>query len=66
MTGKSGKPAKKPECIPGIQCDVSNCVYHEQNGTCHAENIQVGPSHATECRETQCATFEQNQSGSAY
>lgn len=67
MTGNSGKPAKKPECLPGIQCDVTNCTYHEPNGKCHAESIQVGPTHASACRDTQCATFEQQDtSGKAF
>ncbi|MBQ9511262.1 MAG: DUF1540 domain-containing protein [Clostridia bacterium] len=45
----------------GIRCDVSNCVYHDGDCTCRAEKISVGPSYATSCTDTVCATFKQKE-----
>ena len=46
-------------CNGGVVCDVSNCVYHDGTSTCTAEKINVGPSYATSCTDTVCATFKQ-------
>ena len=43
----------------GISCDVKNCQYHEGDCYCTAEKIAVGPSYATSCTDTVCATFKQ-------
>ena len=43
----------------GISCDVKNCTYHEGECTCTADKIAVGPSYATSCTDTVCATFKQ-------
>lgn len=43
----------------GISCDVRNCVYHEGECSCTAEKVAVGPSFATSCTDTVCATFRQ-------
>ncbi|MBR5221780.1 MAG: DUF1540 domain-containing protein [Clostridia bacterium] len=45
--------------IKGISCDVRNCVYHDSDCYCTAEKIAVGPSYATSCTDTVCATFKQ-------
>ncbi|MCQ2433037.1 MAG: DUF1540 domain-containing protein [Clostridia bacterium] len=45
--------------IRGISCDVRNCVYHDGDNYCTAEKIAVGPSYATSCTDTVCATFKQ-------
>lgn len=45
--------------IKGISCDVRNCVYHDGDCYCTAEKIAVGPSYATSCTDTVCATFKQ-------
>lgn len=43
----------------GVACDVINCVYHDGDNHCTAEKINVGPSYATSCTDTVCATFRQ-------
>lgn len=43
----------------GIICGVRNCVYNDGDGKCSAEKIAVGPSYATSCTDTVCATFRQ-------
>lgn len=47
------------KCIPGIVCDVSNCVYHNKENRCTAEQILVGPTYASTSAETACVTFKQ-------
>jgi len=47
-----------PKPIKGISCSVTNCVYHDGKTSCHAGKIAVGPSSATACRDTLCATFK--------
>ena len=42
----------------GISCDVKNCQYHQGDCYCTAEKIAVGPSFATSCADTVCATFK--------
>lgn len=53
------KDAKSPKHIKGITCDVKNCVYHDSDCYCTAGKIAVGPSYATSCTDTVCATFKQ-------
>lgn len=43
----------------GVACDVTNCYYHDGECHCTAEKISVGPSYATSCTDTVCATFRQ-------
>ncbi len=45
--------------IKGIVCDVSNCVHHDCDTYCTADEIAVGPSFATNSTDTACATFRQ-------
>ena len=48
------------KCVnQGITCDVKNCQYHTGDCHCTAEKINVGPSYATSCTDTVCATFKQ-------
>ncbi len=47
--------------IKGISCDVRNCVHHDGDCYCAAEKIAIGPSYATSCSDTVCATFKQKQ-----
>lgn len=47
-----------PKPIKGISCSVTNCQYHDGQAHCIAKNIAVGPSTATACRDTICATFK--------
>lgn len=42
----------------GVVCSVKNCVYHDGDRTCTAKEIAVGPSSATCCSETVCATYK--------
>lgn len=45
--------------IKGVCCDVKNCVHHEGECDCTANRIAVGPSYASSCTDTVCATFKQ-------
>ena len=45
--------------INGICCNVKNCVHHDCDTYCTAEQIAVGPSSATCSAETVCATFKE-------
>ncbi|MGN1169438.1 MAG: DUF1540 domain-containing protein [Acutalibacteraceae bacterium] len=46
--------------IKDIKCNVSHCIYNEDNSKCTAGSIEVGPSSANCCSDTLCATFEPN------
>ena len=46
-----------PAHIRGIRCDVKNCLYHDGDSYCTADRIAIGPSFATSCTDTVCATF---------
>ncbi|MBO4264940.1 MAG: DUF1540 domain-containing protein [Clostridia bacterium] len=48
--------------LSGIGCDVKNCVHHDGDHYCCADKINVGPSFATSCTDTVCATFKQKES----
>lgn len=43
----------------GVGCDVKNCIWHDGEHYCTAPKIAVGPSYATSCSDTVCATFKQ-------
>ena len=45
--------------IKDVVCDVRNCAYHDGDNYCTASKIAVGPSFATSCTDTVCATFKQ-------
>ncbi|MBR5553999.1 MAG: DUF1540 domain-containing protein [Clostridia bacterium] len=47
-----------PDHIRGISCNVKNCIYHDGDAYCTASRISVGPSYATSCTDTVCATFK--------
>lgn len=49
--------------LPGIACDVKNCVYHAEDTYCTADEIAVGPSYATNSNDTACATFKEKTEG---
>lgn len=51
-------PAGKKK-LKGVVCDVKNCVYNDGSCHCTAEKIAVGPTYATACTDTVCATFRQ-------
>ena len=56
---KDGMTCKTCRENRGVRCDVINCVYHDGDDRCVAEKISVGPSYATSCTDTVCATFKQ-------
>lgn len=56
--GFTDTPRKTGKAIKGISCDVRNCVYNSGEGRCTAERIAVGPSYASSCTDTVCATFK--------
>lgn len=43
---------------PGVVCNVKNCYYHSGEHTCTAPAVAVGPTYATDCTDTVCATFK--------
>ena len=45
--------------LKNVACDVKNCLYNDLAGHCTAKNIAVGPTYATSCTDTVCATFRQ-------
>ncbi len=45
----------------GIVCSVKNCIYHDCDTYCTAEQIAVGPSYASTSSDTICATFKQKE-----
>lgn len=54
-----GDTKAKNQHNKGVVCDVRNCAYHDGNNYCTAAKISVGPSFATSCTDTVCATFKQ-------
>ncbi|MBO4453137.1 MAG: DUF1540 domain-containing protein [Clostridia bacterium] len=48
---------KTPKHLRGISCSVTNCAHHDGISYCTAEGISVGPSTATNCTQTVCASF---------
>ncbi len=46
-----------PKHIKGIICSVKNCIYHDTEGYCTANEVHVGPGYADSCTDTACATF---------
>ena len=48
-----------PQHLRGVTCDVKNCSYHDGDCYCTAHKINVGPTYATSCTDTVCATFKQ-------
>lgn len=52
------KPDTLPRHIKGITCDAHNCVFHDGDGLCTAERVNIGNIVATSSAETRCATFE--------
>ena len=47
-----------PKHIKGISCSVKDCIHHDITNCCTAQSISVGPSNASCCSETVCATFK--------
>lgn len=54
---RDNKP-RPPHHIKGVVCDVRNCSYHDGDNYCTADKIAVGPSFATSCTDTVCASFK--------
>ena len=55
------KAHKKPESLPGVSCDVIDCVYNSADKLCHADHIQVANNQTNHCideTDTCCGTFE--------
>ena len=46
-----------PKHIKGIICSVKNCMYHDTEGYCTANEGHGGPGYADSCTDTACATF---------
>lgn len=58
MANTSGHGGERKECIPGIECSVTNCAYNGEKRNCFADKINVGPVNAEHEDETKCATFK--------
>lgn len=58
-SSNSSKKCGTKSHINGICCNVKNCVHHDCDTYCTAEQIAVGPSSATCSAETVCATFKE-------
>lgn len=43
---------------PAVTCTVNTCRYWSNGNECHADLIEVTGSHASECQDTNCQTFE--------
>ena len=48
-------PRKQHHSLPGVHCDVTNCVYNDDDCMCHAEQIQV--EHQVQESQTETDTF---------
>lgn len=55
----NSKKCGSKDHIKGICCNVKNCIHHDCDTYCTAEQIAVGPSSATSSAETVCATFKE-------
>ena len=47
-----------PKHINGVVCSVKSCMYHDSEGYCMANTINIGPGYAESCTDTVCATFK--------
>lgn len=47
-----------PHHITGITCDAKNCVYHDGDNYCTAEQVNIGRLNSRSSDDTRCATFE--------
>lgn len=54
---------EQKKIIPGIRCDVTNCVYNDKRANCYANQIEVGPQQAQSKDETICGTFRNGDDG---
>jgi len=54
------KAKKTTESLTGVHCDVTSCVYNDEDHMCHADHIQVvnQKSRCTDETDTFCGTFE--------
>ncbi|MBE6565029.1 MAG: DUF1540 domain-containing protein [Ruminococcaceae bacterium] len=50
---------KKIKHIKGVCCNVKSCAFHDGESCCTAKAISIGPTQATSCADTVCATFKQ-------
>ena len=55
----TGLFAVRDESDSRILCDVTNCVYNDDNKRCTADRIKVGPQYASSSADTICVTFKQ-------
>ena len=57
------KDYQKPtdcSCIPGVKCDVKECIYNDKCCHCTANGIDIEPDPAGSSRETACCTFRKS------
>ena len=49
----------KTNCLQGVSCDVSDCLYNSKDKLCRAEHIQVANEErkCDEKTDTFCGTF---------
>lgn len=57
--GDSYKSSLEHACRTiSIDCEAVNCTYNS-NYKCHAEHVDIKGCGASNCRETECATFRE-------
>ena len=49
-----------PDHIRRVTCSVKTCAYNKEDGYCTAKEISIGPSSASSCADTVCATFKRD------
>ena len=54
ITGNINNP---PKHIKGIVCSVKKCMYHDTEGYCTANVVNIGNSDSLTASDTVCATF---------
>lgn len=54
----AGNINNPPKHIKGIVCSVNSCAYHDTEGYCTANVVNIGNSDAKNAADTVCATFK--------
>ncbi len=50
------------EVIDGVKCVVNTCHYYKDGDQCTAGKIEIRPRNATSSNETDCVTFQPDNS----
>ena len=55
---------KDRDCLDGVSCSVTSCVYHCHGDNCDAKRIKVASENAEMKMETFCSTVSPKNGGS--